>query len=121
MRKRKASVAFNDDLRLPLWDRYYSLGLSRGTREENTELKSRVAGNDQGSLALDEKSQNVKEVIAEVIAVSAVNISDQLNNANTKMSGDIESVSNKAPFDCAPSEQHQVNSSKLILHLIFWT
>jgi hypothetical protein len=35
-----------------------------GTREENTELESRVAGNDQGSLALDEQSQNVKGVIA---------------------------------------------------------
>lgn len=44
-------------------------------------------------MALDEQSQNVKEVIAEVIAVSAVNISDsvvdQLNNANIKSLEDV--------------------------------
>ncbi|PKY23744.1 hypothetical protein RhiirB3_438044 [Rhizophagus irregularis] len=117
MRKRKASVAFNDDLRLPLWDHYYSLELVLYIRweesiaqtltsivliedildndiklcqgEENTELKSRVAGNDQGSLALDEKSQNVKEVIAEILMMQ---MKLNLNNING-----LENVRNDDP------------------------
>ncbi|CAB4418872.1 unnamed protein product [Rhizophagus irregularis] len=84
----KVSVAFNDDFRLPLWDRYYNLGLiiekiakRDGTREENTELESRVAGNDQGSLALDEQSQNVKGVIARYIRKE---LSIRLDRGNEK-------------------------------------
>uniref|UniRef100_U9STL2 Uncharacterized protein n=3 Tax=Rhizophagus irregularis TaxID=588596 RepID=U9STL2_RHIID len=82
--------------------------ISQGTREENTELKSRVAGNDQGSLALDEQSQNVKEVIAETEETRKKQRDQEaLVILDLTRSGDIESVSNKAPFDCAPSEQHQ--------------
>ncbi|RGB33362.1 hypothetical protein C1646_761818 [Rhizophagus diaphanus] len=46
-------------------------------------LKSCVAGNDH---ALDEQSQDVKEVIAEMIAVSAVNISDSVSSKALQMS-----------------------------------
>lgn len=35
-------------------------------------------------------------------------------------SEDVESISNKAPFNCTPLEQHQVNKFKLIFYLIFW-